>query len=822
MAETEGTEPGTPEPITEDRIGELVEAFVAAFRRNPTAEGMRTLVRILQTNPVFQENEDAVIDALRVAGMDVEIVEGEEEEREIATAGGERTEEGTIEDPSETMFADRLLQAEDVGDIAEAFAEGPAQNFPGVAAGGVVGPLRAELSAAQPMASLLPRSASALGPRIRRLLFGTTKGGRLARAGGLGAFLTWVAAEMNQQGVFTPQEQDAAITDRPPGIQANPMTVWFTHPQSGEIIPFNPATIQETMLQQGLTPAQAQALANESDLSNTATTALGPATEVTSEQALEAQAVLADPDATPAELEAAIATITMFNEQPEETAFGGFEMRRTDPFADFINPTNRLGRETVQDPFQLRPRPPNIPEGVTGPPVAEHMFGERLPGREIPGGANLAPAAFSDYQGRPLIAWAQGIAARYQVPLNILYAMIDYESNWNPQAQGDHEGGRPTSFGLAQIHLTSDAFGGQVTRSQALDPLFALDFAARRLRESYNKFGTWEAAVANHNSPRAANYLAETGQWYNEKSQKYTTDILSIAQGSGLSNTWFDASNIDFPQAGIGEDFGGAQAVFPVEGGTLPGSSQIGLPRDGGRREHKGIDLMADRGTNVRASVSGTIRYAENRGGNGGYAVSIVDERGNWHYYAHLDPSSSLLWEDNAIKAGAHVQAGTIIGYVGNTGNARGGPHHLHYSINEGRSDAALIDPFDFLQQSPTGPLPGPGAPGTVEPAPFVAPDRATSEDFLMDIYMDILGRDPTDEELVSGIDKIRGFAETNYDRTIRGERGLDPGGPQIDPSARLTRSLEESEEAAFVEKRDLSANFTDYVANLIEIMRGT
>lgn len=93
-------------------------------------------------------------------------------------------------------------------------------------------------------------------------------------------------------------------------------------------------------------------------------------------------------------------------------------------------------------------------------------------------------------------------------------------------------------------------------------------------------------------------------------------------------------------------------------------------------RTHEGIDIFARRGTPVVAATQGVVvRKGWNR--LGGKTVTVVGPSGWYHYYAHLDD-----WDDPA--AGDWVEAGTVLGYVGDTGNAKGTPPHLHYGIYAG------------------------------------------------------------------------------------------------------------------------------------------
>jgi len=93
------------------------------------------------------------------------------------------------------------------------------------------------------------------------------------------------------------------------------------------------------------------------------------------------------------------------------------------------------------------------------------------------------------------------------------------------------------------------------------------------------------------------------------------------------------------------------------------------------------------------AAVGGTVVYAGYRGGGFGYAVAIRDDYGNTWAYAHITEDSSRV----GLQPGQRVNAGTLIAYVGQTGNAEG--PHLHLSINEtsASTNSTLYDAYDLL-----------------------------------------------------------------------------------------------------------------------------
>ena len=107
----------------------------------------------------------------------------------------------------------------------------------------------------------------------------------------------------------------------------------------------------------------------------------------------------------------------------------------------------------------------------------------------------------------------------------------------------------------------------------------------------------------------------------------------------------------------------------------MPGSAFAdtwGAPRSGGR-SHQGVDMIAPRGIPIYAVTSGFATFKTNR--LGGNAVSLLGGNGNRYYYAHLD---SYVGESRIVFQG------DVIGYNGDTGNARFSTPHLHFEIRPG------------------------------------------------------------------------------------------------------------------------------------------
>jgi murein DD-endopeptidase MepM/ murein hydrolase activator NlpD len=145
---------------------------------------------------------------------------------------------------------------------------------------------------------------------------------------------------------------------------------------------------------------------------------------------------------------------------------------------------------------------------------------------------------------------------------------------------------------------------------------------------------------------------------------------------------------------------------LPVDGTPRKITSDMGDPRDGGRRRHRGVDFDGPRGEPVRAVADGTVEFAgvdlkrgtsklltprQSKGfdkklmGNGGFMVTLRHADGLTSAYMHLD--------DFAVVRGQKVARGALLGHVGRTGISES-PAHLHFEF---RADGRHIDPMPLF-----------------------------------------------------------------------------------------------------------------------------
>ena len=90
--------------------------------------------------------------------------------------------------------------------------------------------------------------------------------------------------------------------------------------------------------------------------------------------------------------------------------------------------------------------------------------------------------------------------------------------------------------------------------------------------------------------------------------------------------------------------------------------------------QHQGNDLFAAFDIPVRAPVDGMVRFEDS--GLGGKGAFVTAPDGTYYYMAHLNSFSREL------VSGAAVKQGQVVGYNGDSGNAKGGAPHVHFEIH--------------------------------------------------------------------------------------------------------------------------------------------
>lgn len=167
--------------------------------------------------------------------------------------------------------------------------------------------------------------------------------------------------------------------------------------------------------------------------------------------------------------------------------------------------------------------------------------------------------------------------------------------------------------------------------------------------------------------------------------------------------------------------------VFPVQG-THSYTDTWGAARSAGR-SHAGTDILADKMTPVVAAASGVVGWMHDELGGRCCAMEILHDDGWSSWYIHMNNDTpgtddGLGWGfAEGMATGVRVEAGQIIGWVGDSGNAESTVSHLHFELHDPSGTA--INPYSALLASQSG------------VGPF-----ATADDFVRQQYQDFLGRD--------------------------------------------------------------------------------
>ncbi|MDP9260360.1 MAG: M23 family metallopeptidase [Actinomycetota bacterium] len=143
--------------------------------------------------------------------------------------------------------------------------------------------------------------------------------------------------------------------------------------------------------------------------------------------------------------------------------------------------------------------------------------------------------------------------------------------------------------------------------------------------------------------------------------------------------------------------------IFPVAGATKY-IDDFGQARPGGL--HQGNDLMATKKTPVVAVEPGKIKFWTTSA-NAGCMLYLYGDSGTTYFYIHLNNDLTMKNDNRGkcvpgvayargLKDGAKVQAGQMIGYVGDSGDANGIASHLHFEVHPGGGVA--VSPFPYLQ----------------------------------------------------------------------------------------------------------------------------
>ena len=184
-------------------------------------------------------------------------------------------------------------------------------------------------------------------------------------------------------------------------------------------------------------------------------------------------------------------------------------------------------------------------------------------------------------------------------------------------------------------------------------------------RESQRQLEELERRIAEAARVAANNAGAAPAAVSAASSDGTTTGNIGASGGESGGRTGGGGTGTNPRSAGVG--FTDTSMLCPVLGGSAYGDTW-GAPRSGGRR-HQGVDMLAPTGTPLQAVFGGSVTHNSNT--LGGITLVLYGDNGHRYYYAHLSAYEGVP---------GRVEAGQIIGYIGDSGNATGVPH-LHFEL---------------------------------------------------------------------------------------------------------------------------------------------
>ena len=261
------------------------------------------------------------------------------------------------------------------------------------------------------------------------------------------------------------------------------------------------------------------------------------------------------------------------------------------------------------------------------------------------------------------------------------------------------QAGSDTVSGDSQQRLLGDAYlrasSGRATDS--VDELRAANLDLAAARKALDRRLEAQGKALSNLRVREAAVIAQLGQLnqaVTDARRREAEAIAAVRQAAAADKARAEAAAIAatadrkrIEAAAHVNDAGAPSGPWtcPVQG-PHSFSNDFGAPRyGGGYHRHQGNDLIAPRGVPVVANVSGT--YSRSINGLGGFSYHLQGDDGILYYGAHLDHYSGI--------SGGRVSQGTVLGYVGNSGDARGGVTHLHFEMHPG--GGAATNPYPYL-----------------------------------------------------------------------------------------------------------------------------
>lgn len=175
--------------------------------------------------------------------------------------------------------------------------------------------------------------------------------------------------------------------------------------------------------------------------------------------------------------------------------------------------------------------------------------------------------------------------------------------------------------------------------------------------------------------------------------------LRAIAVAVALATIVLPSPPSEAISAGSGSDF--VIKAFPHETATVAFSDTWGAGRSGGR-SHQGTDIMSPKGTSIVAVEDGIVDHLD-WNHMSGWNITVRHADGWTSHYLHLNNDRSGTDDGQGgphaafaegLEVGSYVNAGEIIGFVGDSGNAEHAGPHTHFELH---LDGTKVDPYPYL-----------------------------------------------------------------------------------------------------------------------------
>lgn len=223
--------------------------------------------------------------------------------------------------------------------------------------------------------------------------------------------------------------------------------------------------------------------------------------------------------------------------------------------------------------------------------------------------------------------------------------------------------------------------------SDRLDPA-AQDYVAGHMANRlFRRYGSWDlVGAAWYSGAQAADAAAQSGLGVKFFKTPQVTEWLGRFQ-----QAFEESEGAPVPRSAAAwiNPAGSPKGwLSPVAGQNEWSRGSFMDKHTKGDRSHHAIDVYAKKGTPIVAPVGGKVMSTKTGGKLGGNTVRIQGDDGQVYYFAHMD-SKAVVNVGDRIKPGAHL------GFVGNSGSAKGTKPHLHFSI---KRNGVAIHPGNYLE----------------------------------------------------------------------------------------------------------------------------